>query len=70
MKAEEEKKEIISVDGTAVDGDDMRWIVNCPDCGRELKYIGYFDSGDVNKCKCGAEFKTRRVYFDDDSYME
>jgi len=59
-----------SADGHAVDGDDMHWTVNCPTCERELEYTGYFDSGDINKCKCGTEFKTRRVYFDNDSYME
>ena len=59
-----------SADGHSVDNDDMHWTVNCPTCERELEYTGYFDSGDINKCKCGTEFKTRRVYFDNDSYME
>ena len=60
----------LSADGYSVDNDDMHWVVNCPICERELEYTGYFDSGDVNRCKCGTEFKTRRVYFDNDSYME
>jgi hypothetical protein len=58
-----------SADGHSVD-DDMHWTVICPTCERELEYTGYFDSGDTNKCKCGTEFKTRRVYFYNDSYME
>jgi len=58
------------VDGHSVNNDDMHWIVNCPTCERELEYTGYFDSDDINKCKCGTEFKTRRIYFDNNSYIE
>lgn len=61
---------MLSADGHSVDNDDMHWTVNCPTCERELEYTGYFDSGDVNKCKCGTEFKTRRVYFDNGSHIE
>lgn len=63
-------QQVRSADGNSVDDDDMHWTVNCPTCERELEYTGYFDSGDINKCECGTEFKTRRVYFDNDSYME
>lgn len=69
-KMNKEKQEIMSADGHAIDGDDMHWTVNCPTCEQELEYTGYYDSGDTNKCKCGTEFKTRRVYFDNGSYME
>lgn len=61
---------ICSVDGYSVDGDNMHWIVNCPTCERRLEYIGYFDSGDINKCRCGTEFKTKRVYLNDCDYIE
>jgi len=57
-------------DGYSIDNDDMHWIVTCPTCERKIEYTGYFDSGDTNKCECGTEFKTRRVYFDNESYME
>lgn len=60
---------ILSADGHSVNNDDMRWTVNCPDCEQQFEYKGYFDSRDINKCECGCKFKTRRVYFDDDSYM-
>ena len=60
----------IFADGKAVNGDDMHWTVICPECEHTLEYEGYFDSGEVNKCECGTEFKTRRVYFSNDSYME
>ena len=59
-----------SADGHSVDDDDMHWTVSCPTCERELEYRGFFDSGDTNKCKCGTEFKTRRVYLNNGSYME
>ena len=58
------------VDGHSIDNDDMNWNVTCPTCEHEIEYIGFFDSGDVKKCKCGAKFKIRRVYFYDGSYME
>ena len=64
------KNELNSVDGAIVDGDDMHWTVNCPKCEQEIEYTGFFDSGEINKCKCGAEFKTRRIYFEDGSYIE
>lgn len=64
------KDKIAIVDGYSIDGDDMHWIVSCPTCERDLEYQGYFDSGEINKCKCGTDFKTRRVYFDDVRYME
>jgi hypothetical protein len=59
-----------SADGHSVDGDDMHWTVACPVCEKEFEYEGFFDSSDVTKCKCGTEFKTRRVYFDDGGYIE
>ena len=58
------------VDGVAIDDDDAHWMVNCPDCDREFEYTGYFDPDDLTKCKCGTEFKTRRVYFENGSYIE
>lgn len=61
--------DIPTVDGHSVDNDDMHWTVNCPACGCEIEYTGYFDSSDTNKCKCGNKFKTKRVYFEDGSYM-
>lgn len=59
-----------SADGNSLDDDDMHWIVSCPVCEREIEFKGYFDCDDINKCPCGTEFKTRRVYFENGSYME
>ena len=63
-------KDIISVDGKSVDGSDDHWTVTCPVCESEIEYEGFFDSGELNKCKCGTEFKTRRVWIDDKNYIE
>lgn len=56
--------------GNAVDNDDMHWTVNCPECERELEYTGYFDRSDLNKCKCGCEFLTERVEFENGDFIQ
>jgi hypothetical protein len=63
-----ETSDLQVTDGHSVNDDDMHWIVSCPNCERE-EYTGYFDSNDTNKCKCGTEFKTKRIYFDNDNYI-
>lgn len=57
------------VDGFSVDGDDMNWTVECPDCQKEIEYTGYFESEDINKCKCGCEFYTSKIWIDDLHYI-
>lgn len=59
-----------TVHGFSVDGDDMNWTVNCPNCQTEIQYEGYFDSDDENKCKCGCVFKTERVWIDMENYID
>ena len=56
--------------GHSVDDDDMQWTVNCPECSREYRYEGYFESTDIDTCKCGCVYRTERVYFEDGSFME
>ena len=60
---------IQKVDGKSVNGEDDHWIVNCPNCDREIEYTGYFDPDDLTKCSCGIIFKTERVYFENGSYI-
>ena len=55
--------------GHSVDGDDMQWTVNCPECNREHKCEGYFESTDIDTCKCGCVYRTERVYFEDGSFI-
>ena len=56
--------------GHSVDDDDMQWTVNCPECSLEYRYEGYFESTDIDTCKCGCVYRTDRVYFEDGSFME
>ncbi len=63
------RNEIIEVDGSAIDDDDMHWQANCPKCELEIEFRGCFFSSDIHKCNCGCEFKIRRIYFEDDSYI-
>lgn len=55
--------------GHSVDDDDMQWTVNCPECNREYRCEGYFESTDIDTCKCGCVYRTERVYFEDGSFM-
>ena len=57
------------VDGTSVNDEDDHWVVNCPNCEKEIEYTGYFDSEELNKCHCGMTFKTNRIYFENGSYI-
>lgn len=63
------KSMVRSVIGHSVDGDDMQWTVNCPECDREYKCEGYFESTDIDTCKCGCVYRTERVYFEDGSFI-
>lgn len=56
--------------GHSVDGDDMHWMVACPECEKEFEYKGYFDSSDETKCKCGCTFRTSKVWIDDAHYIQ
>lgn len=58
-----------TAEGYSVDGDDMHWTVNCPECGKEFEYEGYFDSSDETKCKCGCVFTTQKVWIDEFTYI-
>lgn len=55
--------------GHSVDDDDMQWTVNCPECNREYRCEGYFESTDIDTCKCGCVYRTERVYFEDGSFI-
>lgn len=69
METTEQK--IPTVDGHAVDGDDMHWTVNCPTCDYEIEYTGYFDSCDINKCKkCSTRFTTSKIWLSETQYIK
>uniref|UniRef100_A0A6M3M250 Uncharacterized protein n=1 Tax=viral metagenome TaxID=1070528 RepID=A0A6M3M250_9ZZZZ len=62
-------KKMKYTDGYTVNGQDDHWTVNCPDCGKEFEYTGYFDSGDKTECPCGCVFTTTKIEFEDGSYI-
>ncbi len=62
--------EILKVCGNAIGGNDMAWSVECPNCTRVIAYSGFSDSSETNKCKCGCEFVTEKVYFENGSFMK
>ena len=68
-KADGNSAVVRSAIGHSVDGDDMQWTVNCPECNREYKCEGYFESTDIDTCKCGCVYRTERVYFEDGSFI-
>ena len=70
MESRAQGKDVVrSAIGHSVDGDDMQWTVNCPECNREYKCEGYFEGTDIVTCKCGCVFRTERVYFEDGSFI-
>ena len=49
----------------AIDNDDMHFIIECPNCGREHEYKGWFDSGDTDTCKgCKSAFRAEKLIMD------
>jgi hypothetical protein len=57
------------ISGQAVNGKDDHWCVNCPFCGKELEYKGFFDSTAINHCDCGCEFNVTKIWIDDETYI-
>jgi hypothetical protein len=70
-KQEEIKNEykILKTQGMCINNDDTHWIVNCPSCGKEYEYTGFFDPEDITKCDCGVSFVTEKLYVDDKHYI-
>lgn len=58
---------IVSVVGTAFTED--HWLVNCPNCDKEFEYNGFFDSEEITECKCGTNFKTSKIEFENGDYI-
>lgn len=70
MEVSEQQTAVRSVIGYSIDNDDMHWSVECPECGKEYTFTGYFDPSDTDECECGCVFRTERVVFEDGSYIE
>lgn len=58
-----------TAEGTAVNGADDHWIVECPVCEKSFEYQGFFDPDEITECKCGCRFKTNRVLINDTQFI-
>lgn len=57
-------------EGHVINGDDMDWIVNCPECDKEYHFTGFFDKTDKTNCKCGCTFVTDKVWINDKQFIQ
>jgi uncharacterized protein (DUF983 family) len=63
-------KDIKITYGYAVNGDNMHWFVNCPNCGGLYEFEGYFNSASIEHCEfCGENYKVCRVWLDENKQM-
>lgn len=54
----------------AIDGDDMHFTANCPNCEHPHEYIGYYDSSDVCECHiCKCKFTISKLWIDENEYV-
>lgn len=63
------KEEVVAASGNAIKDNDDNWQVDCPACGKNYEYEGFYDPGDKTNCSCGAVFRIKRVYFENGDYM-
>lgn len=61
---------IQNVVGTSVHGDDTEWRVNCPSCDTQFHFTGYFNSQEIDTCKCGCRFRTVKIWIDEISFIQ
>ena len=58
------------VDAKALDKIGEKWKVECPDCGIEIEYEGFFDYGELYTCECGCTFQVNKLYINENEYIE
>lgn len=56
--------------GTVLDEHGEHWKVDCPKCGKELEYEGFFDPSYHYECKCGCEFLTTKIFFENGDFLD
>ena len=58
--------EVKKTSGIALNDEGDEWTVNCPQCGKENQYEGFFDPDDESTCKaCGTVFVTTHLNCED-----
>ena len=59
------------IDGYAIDGDDLHYTTECPSCGYESEWQGWFDADDEHRCpRCKESFYVRKVWINDNEYVQ
>ena len=61
--------EKLKTTGTALDKLGEHWRAECPGCGKELEFKGWFDSEDLCRCDCGEEFYIEKVWLNHKEYI-
>lgn len=60
-----------TVDGYAIQGDDMHYTTCCPECDNEMEWRGYFDSTDKYVCdKCHERFYVNKIWINEKEYIQ
>lgn len=67
---EKRRNKKLKTTGTALDSQGEHWETECPKCGKELEYKGWFDSSDLCRCDCGCEFYIEKVWLNDNEYIQ
>ena len=58
------------VNATALDEHGEHWKAECPECGNELEFKGWFDSSDIVECECGLKFQITKVWLNEKEYIK
>jgi len=59
-----------TVEAKALDKMGEHWKVECPECGKELEYEGFFDSGEIYSCECNCKFQVNKLWINENEYIE
>lgn len=60
-----------TVDGYAIDGDDMNYTTECPHCDYEIEWQGFFDADDKHICpKCKNRFYVNKVWVSENEFVQ
>ena len=56
-------------DGISLNEQGDHWMGECPTCGFEHEFEGYFDPEDDIKCRCKTIFRIKRIWIDNETFV-